>query len=86
MLKQHTLEIARIRVPVKRRATLDEAKVAAIAEDWMVNGQQTPIRCRVDKSADGEAYVLIEGYHRLEAARALGEETIIGYLVQARVH
>jgi sulfiredoxin len=30
--------------------------------------------------------VLVEGLHRLEACRKLGEQTIIGYLVQARRH
>jgi sulfiredoxin len=45
-------------------------------------GQQTPIRVR----ADGENFVLIEGLHRLEALRALGEETVEGFLVQARLH
>ena len=35
---------------------------------------------------DGERFVLIEGLHRLEACKQLGEETIVGYLVQARRH
>jgi hypothetical protein len=35
---------------------------------------------------DGERFVLVEGLHRLEACRQLGEKTIIGYLVQARRH
>lgn len=85
MLEKHPFEIDRIHVPVKRKATLDPAKVAAIAEDWMENGQTTPIRCRADPKKGEGALVLVEGYHRLEAARALGERTIIGYLVQARV-
>jgi ParB-like chromosome segregation protein Spo0J len=46
------------------------------------NGQTTPISLR----ADGERFVLIEGYHRLEALRALGEDTVEGYLVRARMH
>ena len=45
-------------------------------------GQQTPILVRTD----GARFVLIEGLHRLEAARALGEKTIIGFLVDARKH
>jgi hypothetical protein len=36
--------------------------------------------------ADGARFVLIEGLHRLEAARALGETTIFGFLVDARKH
>ena len=35
---------------------------------------------------DGERFVLVEGLHRLEACKMLGEETIIGVRVQARKH
>jgi ParB-like chromosome segregation protein Spo0J len=45
-------------------------------------GQKMPILVR----ADGDRFVLVEGLHRLEACRALGEATIFGYLVQARKH
>ena len=83
MLERHVFEIARIQVPVKRKQTLDPAKVEALAADMLENGQTTPIRCRHDAKAD--RLVLIEGYHRLEALKALGETTILGYLVQARV-
>ncbi|MEM6974202.1 MAG: ParB N-terminal domain-containing protein [Pseudomonadota bacterium] len=85
MMERQALPVAAIRVPVKRVRTLDHAKVEAIAEDWMERGQQTPIRCRVDPKETGR-FILVEGYHRLEAARALGEETILGYLVNARLH
>ena len=82
MLKRHHFEIDRIRVPVKRLKTLEADKVLALAEDILENGQTTPIRVR----ADGKGFILIEGLHRLEAMRALGEETIEGYLVRARLH
>ncbi len=82
MLKKHALPIASVHVPVKRAKTLDPDKVEALANDMLENGQTTPIRVR----QDGERYVLIEGYHRLEALRALGEETVDGYLVHARLH
>ena len=45
-------------------------------------GQQTPILMRVD----GARFVLVEGLHRLEAAKALGEATIVDYRVDARKH
>ena len=45
-------------------------------------GQQTPILVR----PDGARFVLVEGLHRLEAAKALGETTIVGYRVDARKH
>ncbi len=32
------------------------------------------------------ALVLIDGLHRLEACKALGEETIEGFIVRARLH
>ncbi len=82
MLKKETFPIASIRVPVKRKKTLEADKVTALAEDILENGQLTPIRVR----QDGEGFILIEGFHRLEALRALGEETVEGYRVKARLH
>ncbi|MGB3315641.1 MAG: ParB N-terminal domain-containing protein [Albidovulum sp.] len=82
MLAKTTFPIDRIRVPVKRAKTLEAAKVAALAESILENGQQTPIRVR----ADGENFVLVEGLHRLEALKALGESTVEGYLTKARLH
>lgn len=82
MLVKTAFPIDRIRVPVKRAKTLDAAKVTELAESILTEGQLTPIRVR----ADGENFVLVEGLHRLEALRALGEETVEGYLVHARLH
>ena len=89
MLEPRRLAIDHIRVPVKRVKTLDADKVETLAEDILENGQKIPIQCRVDPkskgSAEGPRFILVEGYHRLEAARALGEEEISAYLVQARL-
>jgi ParB-like chromosome segregation protein Spo0J len=82
MMKRETLAIAKIYVPAKRRATLDPDKAREIAESMLQVGQQTPILVR----RDGDRFVLVEGLHRLEACKQLGEETIVGYLVQARQH
>jgi ParB-like chromosome segregation protein Spo0J len=82
MLKTERFAIANIYVPVKRRGTLEPRRVQEIAESILQNGQKSPIRVR----ADGDRFVLIEGLHRLEACRALGEDTILGYLVQAAKH
>ncbi len=82
MMKRETFTIANIYVPVKRRAELDDNKVQEIAESILAVGQQTPIMVR----KDGERFVLVEGLHRLEACKQLGEATIVGYLVQARRH
>jgi ParB-like chromosome segregation protein Spo0J len=45
-------------------------------------GQTMPILVR----EDGERFVLVEGLHRLEACKSLGEQTILAFLVQARRH
>jgi ParB-like chromosome segregation protein Spo0J len=82
VLKAKPVPVASIYVPVKRRATLDAAKVASLAESILEAGQRTPILVR----EDGERFVLVEGLHRLEACRWLGEQTISAYLVQSRRH
>ena len=82
MMKREMFEIARIYVPVKRRATLEQAKVEALAAAILADGLQTPILVR----PDGDRFVLVEGLHRLEAARSLGETAIAGYRVSARKH
>ena len=82
MMKREKFASANIYVPVKRRGTLDPKKVQELAESILESGLQTPILVR----QDGERFVLIEGLHRLEACKQLGEETILGYLVQARRH
>ncbi len=82
MLKVEAFPIARIYVPGKRARTLDPAKVEEIAASILDEGQRTPIQVR----ADGERWVLVEGLHRLEALKALGETEVDGYLVQPRRH
>ena len=77
---EQSLNIDDIYVPAKRRKTLDESRVNALAEDILENGQTTPIQVRQGK----ERVVLVQGLHRLEACKALGEQNIRGYLVQAR--
>ena len=79
-MDDQTFRIEDIYVPVKRRRTLDPITVNTIAESMLEEGQRTPIRVR----RDGERLVLVEGLQRLEACRSLGEETIIGVIVEAR--
>jgi sulfiredoxin len=81
-MKREVLSIADIYVPVKRRATRDQKRVDEIAASILDKGQQSPILVR----ADGVRFVLVEGLHRLEAAKALGEKTIVCFLVDARKH
>lgn len=85
MLEQHQLPTDKIHVPVKRQKTLDPEKVDALATDMLEHGQKTPIRCRLDTKGKEPKLILVEGYHRLEACRALGEKTITAYLVQAQL-
>ncbi len=82
MLKREKFPIANIYVPVKRRAGLVPARVEELAALIVKDGQQTPILVRVD----GARFVLVEGLHRLEAIRSLGETTIAGFRVDARKH
>jgi ParB-like chromosome segregation protein Spo0J len=82
MMKREAFPIANIYVPTKRRATLNPKTVDEIAESILQVGQQTPILVR----RDGERLVLVEGLHRLEACKKLGEATIFCYLVDARKH
>ena len=82
MMKREAFPIEKIYVPVARRTTLNPRTVDEIAESILQHGQQSPILVR----RDGERFVLVEGLHRLEACRKLGEATIFGFLVQSRRH
>ena len=82
MLKAKALVIENIYVPARRRKTLERSRVEEIAESMLELGQRMPILVR----EDGQRFVLIEGFHRLEGCRALGETTIMAFLVQARLH
>ena len=82
MLIKRKIAIKHIYVPAKRRQTLNPQTVQEVAESMLEVGQQSPIMVR----QDGERFVLVEGLHRLEASKMLGEETIVGVLVQARKH
>lgn len=76
------LRIEDIYIPVKKRASLNDDLVRALAESIMEEGQKLPITVR----RDGNRLVLVEGLHRLEACRALGEETIMGIVVGTPQH
>ncbi len=82
MMKREKFLIANIYVPIKRRTTLKPETVQEIAQSILEIGQQMPILVR----QDGDRFVLVHGLHRLEACKALGEETIDGYLTQAPKH
>ncbi|VIO68950.1 hypothetical protein CI1B_24840 [Bradyrhizobium ivorense] len=79
MPKPESFPIDKIYVPVKRKKALKPELVQEIAESILAVGQQAPILVRSDE----DRFVLVEGLHRFEACKALGEETIIGLLVPA---
>jgi sulfiredoxin len=76
------VNVAEIYVPTKRRGLLQEDKVESLAESILEEGQRTPIQVR----RGNNRFVLIEGLHRLEAMRALGEITVDALIVSARLH
>jgi ParB-like chromosome segregation protein Spo0J len=77
-----TLKIDEIYVPSDRRKELDLQRVESVAEKIMEDAKEQPILVRRDK----DRYILVKGVHRLEARKALGEETIQVFIVSARRH
>ena len=81
MPKPESFPIEKIFVPTKQKKAIKPETVAEVAESIMEIGQQEPISIRLD----GDRLVLVEGLHRLEACKALGETTILGVLVTAEL-
>src|ERR1700746_2973656 len=81
MPKPESFPIDKIYIPVKRKKALKPELVQEIAESILEIGQQAPILVRTDE----DRFVLVEGLHRFEACKALGEETIIGILVSTEI-
>ena len=79
-MKPVAIKITEIYVPQALRKPVDPAKVTALAESIAQEGLKMPIHVRTDK----DRYVLVAGLHRLEACKALGEQTITVNLVQAK--
>jgi hypothetical protein len=82
MQRSIQVPIDEVYVPAKRKRTLDRQRMEALAEEIIDEGLKTPIMVR----NDGQRWVLVEGLHRLEALRAMGETEIAAYPVQARQH
>jgi sulfiredoxin len=79
-LNEIRIEISDIYIPMKRRNSLDLERVTKLANDILEHGLIMPILVRRDETR----FVLVEGLHRLEACKALGEQTIKALVVQAR--
>ena len=82
MLRVQKVPVDDIYVPTARRKTLHPETVRLLAEDMLENGLKIPILVR----HDGKRHILVEGLHRLEAAKWLGETEINAYLVHAKRH
>ena len=80
VLRDEVVDISDIYVPTARRKTLDQTTVALLAESILEEGMKVPIQLR----KGDDRYVLVEGLHRLEACRALGEDKISCIFVAAR--
>ncbi len=79
-MEEIAVRIDRIYVPVGRQRNLDPETVRKIAESILEFGLEVPISVR----KDGKRLVLVSGLHRLEACKALGDETIAAIVVGAR--
>lgn len=79
LMKPVAVKLDEIYVPTRMRDTLDPKKVETIAESILEVGQTTPIQVR----RDAKRFVLVSGYHRLEAMRTLGENAIQALIVAA---
>ena len=77
-----TIRIDQIYVPVKRRDEIDPARVESLAENILEDGLKVPISVRQGKGR----YVLVAGLQRLEAMKALGEDSITAIVVGSPQH
>ena len=82
MLKAIVINIKEIYVPTGLRKGLDAGRVELVAEEIMEEANEHPIQVRQGK----DRYVLVKGVHRLEARKALGDETIQAFIVAAQQH
>jgi ParB-like chromosome segregation protein Spo0J len=84
LMRTIKIPLAEIYVPTKLTKMLDAGKTETRAEEILENGLEAPVQVRRDE--DRNRYVLVSGVNRLEAVRALGEDTIEALVVQARKH
>ncbi len=76
------IRIEEIYVPTKRREEIDPARVEKLAENILEEGLKVPISVRQGKGR----YVLVAGLQRLEAMKALGEDSITAIVVGSPQH
>ncbi len=76
------IRIDEIYVPAKRRDEIDPARVESLAESILEDGLKVPVSVRQGKGR----YVLVAGLQRLEAMKALGEDSITAIVVGSPQH
>ena len=81
-MEDTVIRIDEIYVPAGRRREVKPEVVAELAESILEQGLKVPISVRQGNNR----YVLVSGLQRLEACKALGEETITAIVVRARQH
>jgi sulfiredoxin len=79
MLKSEFVKIEEIYVPMGKRNALDVEKIEALAESILEDGQKVPIQVRRDPK---KLFIVVNGVHRIEAVKLLGEETIEAFIVR----
>jgi ParB/RepB/Spo0J family partition protein len=82
MTSVQSIPIDQIHIPIKRRKSIDPRRVKEIAESILEFGQETPILLRPDDNH----FVLVDGAHRLEACKALGETSIAALIGSSDHH
>jgi sulfiredoxin len=80
LLKTVAVKIAEIYIPADRRKEINPEAIDAAAQKMLEDSEERPIQVRLGK----DRYVLVKGVNRLEAHKALGEESIQAYIVQAK--
>jgi sulfiredoxin len=80
LLKAVAVKISEIYIPADRRKDMDPEAIDAAAQKILEDTEERPIQVRLGKNR----YVLVKGVNRLEAHKALGEESIQAYIVQAK--
>ncbi len=77
-----SIRIDEIYVPAKRRGEIDPLRIESLAENILEEGLKVPISVRAGKGR----FVLVAGLQRLEAMKALGEDTITAIVVGSPQH
>ena len=82
VMEAEDFKIDDIYVPVKLKKSFEEANVEKFTDLLMADEKLAPVLVRKDPK---KGLVLVKGLHRLEACREVGDVTIKGFLVQARL-